>query len=97
MESTKNMRIRMLFLGSLEVENPPWWMYPKFIKDLVILKPVFRDFVNATAVFKPSLNMNKFFTDLFKVYKTARPLIILEDEQSAREWLASWPDRLVFV
>jgi hypothetical protein len=87
----------MLFLGSLLVENPPWWMYPKFIKSLLSLRPVFRDFVNATAVFKPSMNMNGFFADLFKVYKTARPMKIFEDENSARQWLASWPDQMVFV
>lgn len=97
LESSKNMRIKMLFLGSLQVENPPLWMYPKFIKDLISLKPTFRDYVNATAVFKPSLTMNGFFTGLFKVYKPARPVQIFDDENSARQWLASWPDQLVFV
>ena len=97
LESNKSMRIKMLFLGSLQVENPPLRMYPKFIKDLLSLKPVFRDFVNATAVFKPSMNMNGFFAGLFKVYKPARPLQMFDDEQSARWWLGSLPEQLVLV
>lgn len=82
-------RIKMLFNGnpSKKVRNPPLRMYPLFIKDIINMKPVFRDQLDKTAIYKPSESLSGLFKAIFKVYKPVRPLEIFDNPDDAMLWL----------